>query len=157
MELTNQEWNTFVDTRKNGDYTVARNAWVADYNDPVCYLDMRISASGNNDIQFGKGDHRYLKLYDLNLVPYGINYKVKNGTWSETYDVLVDEIKACADTETRYKLMHLAEDMLMETGCITPIYYNTDTYMLDKRVEGFFTNPLGYKYFMYTSINNEVS
>ena len=157
MELTNQEWNTFVDTRKNGDYTVARNAWVADYNDPVCYLDMWISTSGNNDIQFGKGDHRYLKLYDLNLEPYGINYKVKNGTWSETYDVLVDEIKACADTETRYKLMHLAEDMLMETGCITPIYYNTDTYMLDKRVEGFFTNPLGYKYFMYTSINNEVS
>lgn len=157
MELTNQEWNTFVDTRKNGDYTVARNAWVADYNDPVCYLDMWISTSGNNDIQFGKGDHRYLKLYDLNLEPYGINYKVKNGTWSETYDVLVDEIKACTDTETRYKLMHLAEDMLMETGCITPIYYNTDTYMLDKRVEGFFTNPLGYKYFMYTSINNEVS
>ena len=157
MELTNQEWNTFVDTRKNGDYTVARNAWVADYNDPVCYLDMWISTSGNNDIQFGKGNHRYLKLYDLNLEPYGINYKVKNGTWSETYDVLVDEIKACTDTETRYKLMHLAEDMLMETGCITPIYYNTDTYMLDKRVEGFFTNPLGYKYFMYTSINNEVS
>ncbi|MBQ1995825.1 MAG: peptide ABC transporter substrate-binding protein [Clostridia bacterium] len=157
MELTNQEWNTFVDTRKNGDYTVARNAWVADYNDPVCYLDMWISTSGNNDIQFGKGNHRYLKLYDLNLEPYGINYKVKNGTWSETYDILVDEIKACTDTETRYKLMHLAEDMLMETGCITPIYYNTDTYMLDKRVEGFFTNPLGYKYFMYTSINNEVS
>ena len=49
--------------------------------------------------------------------------------------------------------MHLAEDMLMETGCITPIYYYTDTYMLDERVEGFYSNPLGYKYFMYTTIN----
>ena len=154
MELTNQEWNTFLDTRKNGDYSVARNGWVADYNDPICYLDMWISASGNNDIQFGKGAHKNLKMYDLDLTPYGIDYKVGDRTWAETYDVLITEIKACTDTETRYALMHLAEDMLMETGCITPIYYNTDTYMLDERVEGFYSNPLGYKYFMYTTINN---
>lgn len=154
MELTNQEWNTFLDTRKNGDYSVARNGWVADYNDPICYLDMWISASGNNDIQFGKGAHKNLKMYDLDLTPYGIDYKVGNRTWAETYDVLISEIKACTDTETRYALMHLAEDMLMETGCITPIYYYTDTYMLDERVEGFYSNPLGYKYFMYTTINN---
>lgn len=154
MELTNQEWNTFVDTRKNGDYTIARNAWVADYNDPICYLDMWLSTSGNNDIQFGKGAHKNLKMYSLDLTPYGINYKVKNRTWAETYDVLIAEIKSCKDETTRYALMHLAEDMLMDTGCITPIYYNTDTYMLDKRVKGFFTNPLGYKYFMYTTIEN---
>ena len=154
MELTNQEWNTFLDTRKNGDYSVARNGWVADYNDPICYLDMWISASGNNDIQFGKGAHKNLKMYDLDLTPYGIDYKVGDRTWAETYDVLITEIKACTDTETRYALMHLAEDMLMETGCITPIYYYTDTYMLDERVEGFYSNPLGYKYFMYTTINN---
>ena len=154
MELTNQEWNTFVDTRKNGDYSVARNAWVADYNDPICYLDMWISTSGNNDIQFGKGAHKNIEMYNLDLTPFGIDYKVSGGTWAETYDVLIKEIKACTDTGTRYALMHLAEDMLMETGCITPIYYYTDTYMLDKRVEGFYNNPLGYKYFMYTTINN---
>lgn len=153
MELTNQEWNTFLDTRKNGDYSVARNGWVADYNDPICYLDMWLSTSGNNDIQFGKGAHKNLKMYDLDLTPYGIDYKVGNRTWAETYDVLITEIKACTDTETRYALMHLAEDMIMATGCITPIYYYTDTYMLDERVEGFYSNPLGYKYFMYTTIN----
>ncbi len=153
MELTNQEWNTFLDTRKNGDYSVARNGWVADYNDPICYLDMWISASGNNDIQYGKGAHKNLKMYDLDLTPCGIDYKVGDRTWAETYDVLISEIKACTDAETRYELMHLAEDMLMETGCITPIYYYTDTYMLDSRVEGFYSNPLGYKYFMYTTIN----
>lgn len=156
MELTNQEWNTFLDTRKNGDYSVARNGWIADYNDPICYLDMWLSTSGNNDIHFGKGDHKYLKMYDLDLTSYGINYKIKDGTWAETYDVLISEIKSCTDIETRYKLMHLAEDMIMDTGCITPIYFNTDTYMLDKRVEGFYSNPLGYKYFMYTRINTEI-
>ena len=115
---------------------------------------MWLSTSGNNDIQYGKGAHKNLKMYDLDLTPYGIDYKVGGRTWAETYDVLITEIKACTDAETRYALMHLAEDMIMDTGCITPIYYYTDTYMLDERVEGFYSNPLGYKYFMYTTINN---
>ena len=40
MNLENQEWNTFLNTRKNGDYSIARNGWIADYNDPICFLDM---------------------------------------------------------------------------------------------------------------------
>ncbi|MBE7002515.1 MAG: hypothetical protein E7421_07515, partial [Ruminococcaceae bacterium] len=51
MQLDNQEWNTFLNTRKDGQYTVARNGWVADYTDPICFLDMWISGSGNNDVQ----------------------------------------------------------------------------------------------------------
>lgn len=30
MNLTNQEWNTFLNTRKSGDYSIARNGWIAD-------------------------------------------------------------------------------------------------------------------------------
>ena len=48
--------------------------------------------------------------------------------------------------------MHEAEDLLMSTGCIVPLYYYTDIYMLDSNVHGFFSNPLGYKYFMYCTI-----
>ena len=48
--------------------------------------------------------------------------------------------------------MHRAEDLLMSTGCICPLYFYTDLYMLDKNVDGFFANPLGYKYFMYCTI-----
>ncbi|MBQ9748787.1 MAG: peptide ABC transporter substrate-binding protein [Clostridia bacterium] len=155
MTLTNQEWNTFLNTRKDGDYSVARNGWVADYNDPISFLDMWITNSGNNDVQFGKGAHAELAIYDLDLTAYGYDIKVEDGTWAETYDVLIAEIKACKDAATRYDLMHVAEDMIMSTGCITPIYYYTDIYMLDSRVEGFFSIPLGYKFFMYTTINND--
>ena len=147
MNLVNQEWNTFLNTRKNGDYTVARNGWLADYNDPISFLDMWITASGNNDVQFGKGAHEDLYMYDLDLSEYGM-LKVENGTWAQTYDVLIDIIKSCTDNELRYALMHVAEDMLMETGCLTPLYFYTDIYMIDDSVEGFFCNPLGYKYFM---------
>ena len=153
MNLENQEWNTFLNTRKVGDYSVARNGWLADYNDPICFLDMWTTVSGNNDIQFGKGEHADLAMYDLDLTPFGYDVNVKNGTWAETYDVLISTIKACADNETRYAMMHLAEDMLMDTGCIVPLYFYTDIYMLDDSVQGFYSNPLGFKYFMYATVN----
>ncbi len=148
MTLENQDWATFLNTRKNGDYSIARNGWVADYTDPICFLDMWTSNSGNNDVQFGKGAHKDLKMYNLDLTSYGFDVKVTNGTWAETYDVLIAKIKGCTDNEKRYQLMHVAEDMLMDTGCIVPIYYYTDLYMIDKEVTGFFSSPLGYKYFM---------
>ncbi len=152
VELTNQEWNTFLNTRKEGDYTVARNGWLADYNYPISFLDMWITVSGNNDVQFGKGAHKDLAMYDMDLTAYGLDIKVEDGTWAETYDVLIHEIKTSNDTELRFELMHLAEDMLMATGCLTPIYYYTDVFMIDDSVQGFYCNPLGYKYFMNCTI-----
>lgn len=152
MNMENQEWATFLQTRKNGDYSIARNGWVADYNDPICFLDMWTTASGNNDVQFGKGAHADVAIYSLDLTDLGYDVKVENGTWAETYDVLIKTIKSCTDNEKRYELMHRAEDLLMTTGCICPIYYYTDIFMINKSVKGFFANPLGYKYFMYCTV-----
>ena len=152
IQLENQEWNTFLNTRKDGNFSIARNGWLADYNDPISFLDMWTSASGNNDVQFGKGANKDLKHYSLDLTPYGVDVKVENGTWAETYDVLISTIKTCNDTEVRYQLMHVAEDMLMATGCLCPLYYYTDLFMISKDVHGFFSNPLGYKYFMYCTV-----
>ena len=153
MNLENQEWATFLETRKAGDYTVARNGWLADYNDPISFLDMWTTASGNNDVQYGKGENATAAIYSLDCTDLGIDIKVDNGTWAQTYDALISAIKSCTDNNTRYKLMHRAEDMLMETGCLTPIYYYTDIFMLSKNVKGYFSNPLGYKYFMYCTID----
>ena len=155
MQLENQEWNTFLNTRKEGNFSIARNGWVADYNDPICFLDMWVTKSGNNDVQFGKGAHKDLAIYSLDLTPYGYDTKVENGTWAETYDVLISDIKGCTDNENRYAMMHIAEDMLMSTGCIVPLYFYTDIYMLDDSVQGYFSNPLGYKYFMYSTVDGK--
>ena len=152
MNLENQEWNTFLNTRKNGEYSVARNGWLADYNDPICFLDMWTTVSGNNDVQFGKGAHAGLKMYDLDLTALGYDIKVEDGTWAETYDVLIATIKSETDNAKRYEMMHIAEDILMSTGCVVPLYYYTDVFMIDDSVNGFFANPLGYKYFMYCTI-----
>ena len=153
MNLENQEWNTFLNTRKSGDFSVARNGWVADYNDPSTFLDLWITTSGNNDSQLGKGAKKDLAIYSLDLTPYGLDIKVDNGTWAETYDVLIGEIRKCTDTANRFAMMHLAEDMLMDTGCLVPLFFYTDLYMLDDSVNGFFSNPLGYKYFYKADVD----
>ena len=153
MTLENQEWNTFLNTRKAGDYSIARNGWVADYTDPICFLDMWTTVSGNNDVQFGRGNHAGLKMYSLDLTDVaGYTTKVDKGTWAETYDVLISAIKSESDNDKRYALMHKAEDLLMSTGCIVPLYFYTDMYMISKKVKGFFSIPLGYKFFHYTTI-----
>ncbi len=154
MNLTNQEWATFLNTRKQGDYFVARNGWLADYNDPISFLDMWVSGSGNNDSQFGKGAHADVAIYSIDLTPWGVDLKVENGTWAETYDAAIAAVKTCTDKEARYGMMHAAEDLLMSTGAITPLYYYTDIYMISSKVHGFFANPLGYKYFMYCTVDD---
>lgn len=147
MNMENQEWATFLNTRKAGNYSIARNGWIMDYTDPICMLDMWTSRSGNNDVQFGKGAHADLAMYNLDLTPWGYETKVENGTWAETFDVLIDTINTCSDQPKRFEMMHLAEDILMDTGCLCPIYYYTNPYLLNKDVEGFYVTPLGFSHF----------
>jgi len=155
VSLQNQEWATFLSTRQQGNYELARHGWTADYTDPICFLDMWTTDSGNNDIQFGKGAHKEVAVYDLDLTDLGYDVQVENGTWAQTYDRLIALIKTCADQNTRYALMHRAEDLLMSTGCVTPLYFSTDLYLLDPAVEGVYAIPLGYKYFHRATRNGK--
>ena len=154
IQLESQEWNTFLNTRKEGNYTIARNGWLGDYNDPISFLDMWITASGNNDCQLGKDAHKDVAIYDLDMTPWG-GSKVENGTWAQTYDVIIGMIKKESDNAKRLEMMHAAEDLLMSTGTIVPIYYYTDLYMIDDSVKGFFSSPLGYKYFSGTTVEGK--
>ena len=47
---------------------------------------------------------------------------VDPANWGE-YDELINEIRTTTDFVEREALMHKAEDMIMETGAILPIYY----------------------------------
>jgi oligopeptide transport system substrate-binding protein len=125
VTLASQEWNTFLNTRKNGEYYMARNGWIGDYNDPISFLDMWVTDGGNNDAQ-----------------------------WSnKEYDALINQIKSSSDRTERMNLMHKAEDLLFEEWVLCPIYYYVDLYLKSEKLDGFYSSPLGYKYFMYTSIN----
>ncbi|MCR5031470.1 MAG: peptide ABC transporter substrate-binding protein [Lachnospiraceae bacterium] len=66
------------------------------------------------------------------------------------YDALIAQIKAETDFAAREALMHQAEDMLMETGAVIPIYYYNDIYMQRANLSNIYCNLFGYKFFMYT-------
>lgn len=68
--------------------------------------------------------------------------------WTE-YDELIAQIKSSTDTVEREALMHQAEDMLMDTGAVVPLYYYNDDYMLKSGLDNMILNQFGYKYFMY--------
>jgi len=55
-ELANQEWATYLDTRGEQNFEVARAAWCADYNEPSTYLDLVTSTSSYNDGKFVNED-----------------------------------------------------------------------------------------------------
>jgi peptide/nickel transport system substrate-binding protein/oligopeptide transport system substrate-binding protein len=54
VSIEQQDWNVFLSTRKNGDFDVARDGWIMDYNDPINMLEMWTTNSGNNNCQFGR-------------------------------------------------------------------------------------------------------
>ena len=73
--------------------------------------------------------------------------------WSK-YDELIAQIKAETDFAKRTELMHQAEDILMATNCVIPIYYYNDIYLQKDYVDGIYSNPYATKFFMYTTMSN---
>ncbi len=73
--------------------------------------------------------------------------------WAE-YDALIDEIRTCTDTAKRAELMHQAEDMLMETGALMPLFFNADIYLQKDYLTNVYATPFGYKYFMFAKLEN---
>lgn len=126
VQLQNQEWNAFLENRKNGEYQIARNGWIADYNDPISFLDMWLTGGGNNDAQYSVAE----------------------------YDAAIAEAKATADPAVRMAAMHKAEDIIMgRDWALGPIYFYTQDFLLKDNIDGAFYTPLGYFMFSYTSRN----
>lgn len=132
LEIKSEDWNVFLEDRKKGNFTIAREGWLADYNDPVNMLEIFTSDSGNNDMQLGKGDSK--------AAP----------EWKD-YDALIDTIRTTTDFGKRAELLHDAEDMLMETWAVVPLYYYNDVYMQKSNVDGIYATVFGMKYFMYAT------
>lgn len=133
MKISSEDWNVFLEDRKQGNYDVAREGWLLDYDDPINMLEIFTSDSGNNDPQFGKGDKEYAPA-----------------DWDK-YDELIASIRTETDAEKRIEMMHEAEDMLMDTWAVVPLYEYNDMYMEKSNVSGDYANLFGMKYFMYTT------
>lgn len=133
--IKTEEWQTFLNDRKSGAFNVAREGWSADYGDPINMLEIFSSDSGNNDMQLGKDPSN-------TAAPDWTNY-----------DSLINQIHTTTDFASRVTLMHQAEDELMSTWAVVPIYYYNDPYMLKTNVDGVYKTKFSMTYFMYASKN----
>lgn len=119
VTLRNEEWAVFQDSRKNGNYQIARHGWIGDYVDPMTFLDMWMTGLGNNDPKFASAE----------------------------YDELIRKAKAESDAKVRVGYLKEAEDILMEEMPIIPIYYYTQVKAVDPSVKDVRVSPLGQMYF----------
>lgn len=67
----------------------------------------------------------------------------------EAYNARIAEIRTETDLAKREALMHEAEDELMSTWAVVPLYYYNDVYMQKTDVENIYANLFGFKYFGY--------
>lgn len=115
IELKNEEWAVFQDTRNNFNYSIARHGWIADYNDPMTFLEMWVTGTGQNNAGYSNPE----------------------------YDELISQAKSELDGTKRTELLHKAEDVLMEDMPILPIYYYTNVICANPKVKDFYKSPLG--------------
>ena len=124
IELKNQEWKVFLQTRNDKQYILARDGWNADYADPMTFLDLLTTSSGNND----------------------------PGYSNPVYDAKILAAKKELDPAKRMTIMHEAEDILMNEMVIIPIYEYTNIIVSKPNITGVRTSSLGQQWFQGASV-----
>jgi len=72
--LANMEWKTFLETRGNQDFGLARGAWCGDYNEASTFLDLLSSQSGYNDGKYANAEVDALMQEAKTLTDATANY-----------------------------------------------------------------------------------
>ncbi len=132
-----EAWATLQEKLKKGDAESSRMGWVADFNDVVNFLEIFISGSGNNYPRLGKTIGDYTRNSEVTADAGLGAYYGENGdqTWAEAYDALVEEIKVETDPQARAEKAAKAEEILMATGSVAPMYFYTKPYLLKSNIK----------------------
>ena len=122
ITLENQEWATYTNGLGEHNFGVARLGWIADYNDPVTYLELMVTGNSYN---------------------YGL-YS------DESFDADITQAKASLAGPERDALLYRAEETLFGEGGfpVCPIYYYTNMYCMTGLTNVGYTG-MGYFFFWY--------
>ena len=114
------EWSSFTPMRRAGEFQMARNGWVMDYNDASNMLELFVSTNGNNDGKYNNKD----------------------------FDAAIEKSKT-ADKKVHFEALHEAEKILMDDYGIVPVAYYNDFWLQSKKLQGSYHSAYGYWYFQY--------
>lgn len=123
MKIDIVDWSSFTPQRRAGDYDMARNGWVMDYNDASNMIELFYSTNGNNDGNYS----------------------------SKAFDAALDKSKV-ADKAEHFKALHEAEKIMSEDYACIPVAYYNDFWLQSSKLKGTWHSPYGYWYFQYAYV-----
>lgn len=124
VSLRNIEWSALLDTFRSGDYQMGRYGSIADYDDPITFLE-RFTTNGS------------------------ANY---TGWSSNEYDELINTARLSADANVRMQAMHKAESMLIDESIICPIYWYVQKVLINDNLKDAYVSPFGGYYLTHAYI-----
>lgn len=112
VTLENQEWKTYLQSKDEGNFQVARAGWCGDYNEASSFLTLMTTPNTTAGQHWGSAD----------------------------YDKIIDQAIASTSEEERTKLYLQAEDLMAKEMPIAPIYQYVRSRLLSQNVGGFPAN-----------------
>jgi ABC-type oligopeptide transport system substrate-binding subunit len=114
VELSNQEWGSFMQAVNGIEYDIARRSWIGDYLDPNTFLSCWITGDGNN----------------------------RSGWSSARYDGLLRQAAREPDAKKRFALLRDAEALLLDQGPTLPVYHYSTNELVKPYVHGIWQTAL---------------
>jgi oligopeptide transport system substrate-binding protein len=127
IELQNEEWKSYLETRRQLNFDIIRSSWVGDYIDPSTFLDVYRSDNQNNFSGFDSID----------------------------YDICLQKAAQLLDKKARFEKLDEAETILLENAPIIPLYYFTVPYLIRPEVKGWYPTLLDWHPYKYVYISKE--
>lgn len=127
IKLDPTEAKVYFSRLSRQDYQIAMGSWLADFNDPINFLEV---------FKFKKGS-------------------TNNTHWeNKEYSALLDESFLKVDPKERLASLEKCEQILLEEMPIIPIYHFTMLYMNDDKVKNVFLSSLGNVDFKWAYLDN---
>jgi oligopeptide transport system substrate-binding protein len=108
VKIINQDWQVYLETQRNMQFTLCRAGWLGDYPDPMTFLSLWRTGDGNNNTGFS----------------------------SAAYDQLIQSSMSEPDTHKRLQTLQQAERLLLEEMPILPLYWQTHSYLMRPELKG---------------------
>ena len=124
MTINIQEWKTVTADRRAGNFDVARNGWVYDWDDPSNMINLFETGNGNNDGKYSNPE----------------------------FDKAVDDARKTTDLKEHYQKLHEAEQIALNDYAMAPVAYYNDFYLQKPNLKNTWHSPYGYWYFMYGTL-----
>ena len=103
---SNEEWKTFLQSRHNGSYEIARDRWIADYDSVDSYTTLYLCRGAEND----------------------------SHSCTPGYDDLLKQAQNTSDPALRVKLIRQALTLAMNSYSMIPLYQHTYFRLVSPRV-----------------------